>query len=93
MRSKSLRRSAASLGVALCLSLLHVPAAAAKPLHSAPARSRQAAARPASPGFLSTLWSHIITVITGSPTSPATIDPNAHPLSDLGGAADPNGAL
>jgi hypothetical protein len=91
MPSKSLRRTAASLSLAVCLSLLHTPAAHAK-ARTEPARGRQAQARPA--GLLVTAWHYLIVVLTGQPPlsdQGATADPNGAPLSDQGATADPNG--
>jgi hypothetical protein len=75
--------------LALCLSLFLSPALHAQAPKSGRARSRQAQTQPAGHGILSTLWSYIVTTITGAPPSP--LDPTSQPTSDLGGAIDPNG--
>jgi len=95
MPSTSLRRTAASLSLVACLSLLHAPAAHAKPARAEHARSRQAQTQPASHGLLATLWSYLVTVVTGTPptSQPDVIDLSTQPLSDLGALADPNGEL
>jgi hypothetical protein len=95
MPSTSLRRTAASLSLVTCLSLLHVPAAHATPARAAHARSRQTQSQPASHGLLTTLWSYLVSVVTGAPPAnqPGVIDPNAYPHSELGALADPNGTL
>jgi len=95
MPSTSLRRTAASLSLVACLSLLHAPAAHAASARATHARSRQTQTQPASHGLIATLWGYLVTVVTGTPPAnrPGVIDPNAHPLSELGAAADPNGEL
>lgn len=94
MRSQALRHTAASVGVALCLALVHAPAAVAKPAHAVPARSRQVKVQPASHGVLTTVWNFLVVVVTGNPpTGPGTSDPNVVTPVDLGGAMDPNGSL
>lgn len=95
MPSTSLRRTAVSLSLVASLSLLHAPAAHAKPARAEHARSRQAQTQPASHGLLTTLWSYLVTVVTGTPpvSQSGATDPEAQPHSELGALADPNGAL
>ena len=90
MRSKSLRRAAAGLSLAVCLSLIHVPAAHAK-VGAAHGRGRHLQSQPAGHGLLTTLWNYVVTIVTGTPPAGGTADPNGKPLSDAGGTADPNG--
>jgi hypothetical protein len=89
MRSKSLRRAAAGLSLAVCLSLLHVPAAHAKAVGAAHGRGRHLQSQPAGHSVLTTLWNYMVTVVTGTPPAGGTADPNGNPLA--GGTADPNG--
>jgi hypothetical protein len=94
MRSMPLRRVAASLSVAVCLSLLVSPALHAQAKRSDRARSRQAQAQPASQSLLSTAWRYIVSAVTSAPpsTGQVTVDPNPQPPEDLGAIQDPNGA-
>jgi len=103
MRSMSLRRIAASLSLAVCFTLLHTPAAHAKPAPNPRGRQAQTAAQ-SSRGLLSTLWGYLVR-LTGASDAGATADPNGRllavtntPLPPAGGAtcdagatADPNG--
>src|SRR5689334_19194296 len=90
MRSKSLRRAAAGLSLAVCLSLIHVPAVHAKAIGAAHGRGRHVQSQPAAGhGVLTTLWNFLVTVVTAP--AGGTADPNGVPLSDAGGTADPNG--
>jgi len=94
MRSKSLRRAAAGLSLAACLSLIHVPAAHAKAM-AAPARGRHVQTKPADHGLVTTLWNFLVTVVTGTaPSDPPTSTSTTSTIqsnADVGATADPNG--
>lgn len=94
MRSKSLRRAAAGLSLAACLSLIHAPAAQAKTT-AAHGRSRHVQTKPADHGLVTTLWNFLVTVVTGTspsdqPTSVSTTT-TVQSNTDVGATADPNG--
>lgn len=100
MRSKSLRRAAAGLSLAVCLSLIHVPAAHAKAV-AAHGRGRHVQSQPASHGLVTTLWNFLARLVTGStaqPGDPATSGNGPSSTTqvilsntDVGASADPNG--
>jgi hypothetical protein len=104
MSAMSLRRAAAGLSLAVCLSLIHTPAAQAKPAPAGRGPSQVHAQPAAGHGLITMLWNYLVTVVTGAPapggTPPkgdghsdagGTADPNGYPLADAGGTADPNG--
>jgi hypothetical protein len=92
---QSLRRAAAGLSLAACLSLIHVPAAHAKAI-AAHGRGRHVQTKPADHGLVTTLWSFLVTVVTGTPPAdqPTTLSTTTTTVSsnaDVGATADPNG--
>lgn len=92
---QSLRRAAAGLSLAACLSLIHVPAAHAKAI-AAHGRGRHVQTKPADHGLVTTLWNFVVTVVTGTtppnqPTTDNTTLTNVSSDVDLGAGADPNG--
>jgi len=93
MRSKSLRRAAAGLSLAVCLSLIHVPAVHAKAVHAAPGRGRHVQTKPADHGLVTTLWNFLVTTVIGTtPTDqPTSTTTTILSNTDVGATADPNG--
>ncbi len=91
MRSKSLRRTVASLSLALGLTLLLTPAA-----NAAAPRAARTHANHGSAGqsLLTTFWNYLVTTVTGSTPpggEPAGTSTTTTSNGDVGATADPNG--
>src|SRR5262249_7494846 len=99
MRSKSLRRAAAGLSLAACLTLIHVPAAHAKTIGASHGRGRHVQSQSVGHGLVTTLWNFLTRLVTGStddqPPTANRPSSNTTPVvlsnGDVGATADPNG--